>query len=76
MSWYVPDEHTQPDATVVPASNTELEGQVQHVGAVLAIISELNCPTGHVYAVHAEIPESLLCVPARHAVQLPVLDLK
>jgi len=46
------------------------------VGTVLALISELNCPAGHVYAVHAETPESLLYVPARHAVQLPVIDLK
>ena len=68
MSSYVPDEHTQPDATVLPTSNTALEGQLQHVATVLAFISELNCPAGHVYAVHAEIPESLLCVPARHAV--------
>ena len=40
---------------------------------MLATMSELNCPTGHVYEMHAETPDSLLYVPAGHAVHSPML---
>jgi len=43
------------------------------VGAVLAITSELNCPAGHVYEMHAEVAGSVLYVPAGHAVHSPTL---
>ena len=49
------------------------EGHVQHFSAVLARMSKLNCATGHVYEMHAETPDSLLYVPAGHAVHSPIL---
>jgi len=76
VSWYVPDRQIQPDGVVLPASIALLEGHVQQVGTVLATMSELNCPTGHVYEMHAEIPASLLYVPAGHAVHSPVFSSK
>jgi len=53
-----------------------VEGHVQHVSAVLALVSELNCPAGHVYEMHAETPDSFLYVPAGHAVHSPTFSLK
>jgi len=73
VSWYVPAWQTQPAGVVPPVSITAFEGHVQQVGTVLATMSELNCPTGHVYEMHAETPASLLYVPAGHAVHSPVV---
>ena len=73
MFWYVPDRHTHPVGVVLPESITALEGHVQQVGTILATMSELNCPTGHVYEMHTETPASVLYVPAGHAVHSVIL---